>query len=119
MADRAARYSTTIRQPLVQLAMLVGRICAERRRPVTPGEIRELLACSESTACRYFSAFVATYPDVVAEQASGALSADAVAILGYAPARAGTADALEAALRSAALSDDFDNVDPEYPEGAQ
>ena len=113
MRKRGATYRQALPAPLLQLAMHVGRTLAARRRPVTVGEVRELLACSEATARRYLTAYNAAYPDIAVAQASGLLTAGATAIVGL-PTAQDDADALAKLLRDAAArSDDFDNVDPD------
>lgn len=108
---RIDSYRGKTRQPLIVLAMHVGRYWAASPRPVTVADLQEQLHCSASTAARYLAAYNAVYSDVAAAQASGALSGAAAAIVAQAPA--GSVDqALAAHLRAAAArSDEFDNCD--------
>lgn len=117
MSERTS-YRSAARVPLIAWAMVVGRLCAGRNRPVTVGDIQDALACSDSTARRFLAAYRSVYPDVAALQDAGGFSAAATEIVEHAPALA-AADAVDAAARvAAARADGFDNVDPEYPDEA-
>jgi hypothetical protein len=117
MSERTS-YRSAARVSLINWAMVVGRLCAGRSRPVTVGDIQEALACSDSTARRFLAAYRSVYPDVAALQDAGGFSAAAGQIVEHAPAHAAN-EAVDAAARAAAArADTFDNVDPEYSDEA-
>lgn len=111
---RATQHTQISGKGVVQLAMYVGRICAGRLRPVTAGEIQELLCCNRATAYRYLQAYKRVYADHVDAQQSGLLAQGSPAVAALVSSQADSeAELLRAA---AARSDEYDGVDPDYPE---